>query len=98
MHYGAAHRFNGRGGASILTRACTETPGVTGLTAWPSVEHSLEIRHETGHGHHQALLRSSVGLQVHLDDELAGLDRVDCGMAAYPEFAPAGGDSNVAMA
>jgi len=39
-----------------------------------------------------ALLRASVGLRVHPDDEAAGLDRVDCGMEAYPEFAPAGGD------
>ncbi|WP_376694625.1 ammonium transporter [Wenzhouxiangella sp. EGI_FJ10305] len=39
-----------------------------------------------------AILRVTMGLRVHPDDEAAGLDRVDCGMEAYPEFAPAGGD------
>jgi len=38
------------------------------------------------------ILRLAIGLRVHPDDELAGLDRVDCGMEAYPEFAAGGGD------
>ncbi|WP_376693913.1 ammonium transporter [Wenzhouxiangella sp. EGI_FJ10409] len=39
-----------------------------------------------------AILHASVGLRVHPDDEAAGLDRVDCGMEAYPEFAPGRND------
>jgi Amt family ammonium transporter len=39
-----------------------------------------------------ALLKVAVGLRVDPDDELAGLDRVDCGMEAYPEFSPSRGD------
>jgi len=38
------------------------------------------------------LLKAVMGLRVHPEDEATGLDRVDCGMEAYPEFAPAGGD------
>jgi ammonium transporter, Amt family len=39
-----------------------------------------------------AILRAVIGLRVDPEDEMAGLDRVECGMEAYPEFAPAGGD------
>ena len=38
------------------------------------------------------MLRATVGLRVHPDDEAAGLDRVDCGMEAYPEFSPGRSD------
>jgi ammonium transporter, Amt family len=32
------------------------------------------------------ILKASTGLRVSLDDEVAGLDQVELGMAAYPEF------------
>ncbi|NBB91991.1 MAG: ammonium transporter [Gammaproteobacteria bacterium] len=37
-----------------------------------------------------AILKAVTGLRVHPEDEAAGLDRVDCGMEAYPEFVPTG--------
>jgi Amt family ammonium transporter len=38
-----------------------------------------------------AILKATIGVRVHPEDEAAGLDRVDCGMEAYPEFVPTGG-------
>jgi Amt family ammonium transporter len=32
------------------------------------------------------ILKASTGLRVSQDDEVAGLDQVELGMAAYPEF------------
>jgi len=38
------------------------------------------------------LLRQTMGIRVSGYDELAGLDRHECGMDAYPEFARSGED------
>ncbi len=37
-----------------------------------------------------AILKATAGLRVHPEDEAAGLDHVDCGMEAYPEFVATG--------
>jgi Amt family ammonium transporter len=37
-----------------------------------------------------AILKVTTGLRVHPEDEAAGLDHVDCGMEAYPEFVATG--------
>jgi Amt family ammonium transporter len=37
-----------------------------------------------------ALLKATIGIRVHPDDERAGLDFAECGMEAYPDFAHGG--------